>query len=366
MFTEREHLKIMNMARPHQIAEAALAAVPREQATLQAAFEALTRTTGLQAQVEHTKVEGIGADALVRIRAPDRELIYAAEVKRVDRRVVLNELAARAAKHPNQRFLLVTPYLTPELAQHCRQLRLPFVDTAGNVYLEGPRLLVLVVGQQDKKIEYKTQQFRAFGATGLRTIFVLLCDMQLINANYRKIADAAGVALGTVGWVFYDLRTHGYIQELGRKRRRFTRKDKLLEHWVANYPRYLRPKLIVNRFRSPNPLWWQTAHLPEFDARWGGEMAGDKLTGYIKPQQLTIYTRGDPGKLILAHRLRPDPDGDIEILRIFWNIPIDAPQREIVHPLLVYADLMATADTRNIETAQFVYERYLAPDFKAG
>jgi hypothetical protein len=39
------------------------------------------------------------------------------------------------------------PCITREVAEQCRQLRLPFIDTAGNAYLGAPGLLVYVAGQ---------------------------------------------------------------------------------------------------------------------------------------------------------------------------------------------------------------------------
>jgi hypothetical protein len=37
---------------------------------------------------------------------------------------------------------------------------------------------------------------------------------------------------------------------------------------------------------------------------------------------------------------------------------------QLVHPILIYADLMASGDPRNIETAQIIYEQELAQYFR--
>ncbi len=42
-------------------------------------------------------------------------------------------------------------------------------------------------------------------------VFALLCRPELLNAPYREIVDAAGVALGAVGWVYFDLQARGYV-----------------------------------------------------------------------------------------------------------------------------------------------------------
>jgi hypothetical protein len=63
--------------------------------------------------------------------------------------------------------------------------------------------------------------------------------------------------------------------------------------------------------------------------------------------------------MIIKQRLRKDPQGDVEILRRFWNFTTVDQRADVVPPLLVYADLLATGDERNTETARMVYEKYL-------
>ncbi|HUW29278.1 MAG TPA: type IV toxin-antitoxin system AbiEi family antitoxin [Sulfuriferula sp.] len=69
--------------------------------------------------------------------------------------------------------------------------------------------------------------------------------------------------------------------------------------------------------------------------------------------------------LILEQRLRPDVNGDIEVLEAFWDVGEEAAWQggypnDTVPPLLAYADLMATTNSRNPETARMIYDRYLA------
>jgi hypothetical protein len=47
----------------------------------------------------------------------------------------------------------VAPYLTPDIAERCRELHLPFLDTAGNVYLHEPGLFVFVKGQRTRSAD---------------------------------------------------------------------------------------------------------------------------------------------------------------------------------------------------------------------
>jgi len=195
-------------------------------------------------------------------------------------------------------------------------------------------------------------------------VFALLCRPELLNAPYREIVDAAGVALGAVGWVYFDLQARGYVAA-GKKKgtRRFLEPKRLFDEWVTNYPIKLRPKLNPRRFRVPNADWWKAAQLQK-GAYWGGEVAADRLTHHLKPAAFTVYmepghARENLAALVGTHRLRADPTGDVEVLDTFWTFDGDATQPDLVPPILIYADLIATQDTRNLEIARLIRERFI-------
>jgi hypothetical protein len=50
----------------------------------------------------------------------------------------------------------------------------------------------------------------------------------------------------------------------------------------------------------------------------------------------------------------------VEVHRRFWNFPGEPEHDNLVPPLLVYADLLATGDARCIETAKMIYETHVA------
>ena len=218
---------------------------------------------------------------------------------------------------------------------------------------------------------------RAFQATGLKALFGFLINPDLLNETYRNIAEATDIALGTVGWVLTDLREHGYLIERRNKERRLIRKKELLDKWVVAYPEKLRPKLRLGRYQAPNRMWWKDVEIAKHNAQWGGETAAAKLTNYLKPFITTIYAERIPPLLLLQNNLKKDAEGDVEILQKFWtpelvadigrtfhNTKIMAGEEELVPHLLTYADLLATADDRNIETAKIIYDEYLYQYFR--
>jgi hypothetical protein len=333
------------------------------------ALHALRRTTGLIAALttrEPKALKGHRPDAGIEIAEGGKRFQFFAEVKAVDRAVALAAVKNRLEPY-GRKGVLVAPYLTAELAQHCRdRLDLQFIDTAGNAYLRTPGLYVFVRGERPHGPTAPTATGARGGgtATALRVTFVLLCRPGLLNAPYREIAEAAGIALGGVGWAFLDLERRGYLATAPQRRnRRLLEPTRLLDEWVTNFPIRLRPKLNPRRFRAPDPGWWEQARLPD-GARWGGEIAAAKLTNYLKPATGTIYlepamAREALATLVPEHRLRADPQGNVEILDAFWRLAEEDTPRDLVPPLLVYADLMATLDPRNLEIAKRIREQYI-------
>jgi hypothetical protein len=335
---------------------------------LHRAFDALRRTTGLEGRLiaaQAAPQDGRGADVVVEIVVDeDKRYRYTATLKRVDRFATLGAIKHQLEQH-DQPGLLVAPRITPEAAERCRELHLPFIDTVGNVYLHAPGLLVFVMGRRPRPEDMPRADTtpRAATAAGLRAVFTLLCRQELLNAPYRDMSRAAGVALGTVGAVFRDLQERGYITGGARQgKRRLIEPKRLLEEWVMHYPLKLRPRLHPKRFRAPTLDWWQHVNVATYGAKWGGEVAADKLTGYLKPETMTLYVRPEKGReqvtrLVTTHRLRADPTGDIDILDTFWDFPGDEEYPEVVPPILVYADLVATHEARNLDTARLLYDR---------
>lgn len=264
-------------------------------------------------------------------------------------------------QNPEQH-LVVRQQVTGAVADKLRQGGVQFIDTAGNGYINRPPLYLFIKGNKAQNPVELPVTPRAFKQTGLKVLFALLCTQGLENETYRTIAAKTGVALGMVDWVMKDLQVLGVLFETGSGRNRQLRllqKEQLLERWVTAYAEQLRPKLVLGRYQGAEG-WWQQAVLNPDEALWGGEVAAAKLTDYLKPQMITIYVdRDNPTAVLLTNRLKKDPQGEVELVARFWQPEAIAPRGDMVHPLLVYADLMATGNQRNIETARMIYDQHL-------
>jgi hypothetical protein len=332
----------------------------QEHEVLEKALAALPRIAGLHGRATDAEPHKMACgDAIVEIKTTQRTYPFVAKIKNVRHLatigLVKEQLAcAKRGVQP----LLVAPYITRALAEHCRKVKLPFIDTAGNVYLAAQGLTVYVTGEPRPPEVRDHAQYRALTVAGMKIVFVMLCQPELPEATYRDIARAAGVALGAVGPVLRDLENRGFLVQ--RDTKTLTNKQKLAEEWVTRFPEILRPKLHPRRYQA-DPDRLLALEVKGHHGYWGGETAGQRLTGYLKPEHFTLYVAGDGKPLLTQARMRLDPNGNTELLQAFWNFPANKKYPDVVPPLLAYADLIATQDGRNLETAHLLYDKFLKP-----
>ncbi len=327
------------------------------------ALEAFRQTTGLPADVLEEEIQlpqGI-ADAMIRL-ADTKPLL--AEIKKTLRPTTLGAAIAQLQRF-KKNGVIITDYITPQMAERLKEMEIPYLDTAGNVYLKTPDNFIYVTGR--KKPEQLTPQGnnRAFRAAGLKVIFTLLTLQGQLKAPTREIAYNAGVANGTVGNILKDLEKLGFIYRSKNKGLVIENKDRLIDNWVEAYPRELRPQLKAQRFKILHPDWWKefTYDRWQKNQMWlGGEPAAAVLTKYLYPEKIIVYGRPDFKKLVqVVGQPMRDTKGNFELLEPFWNFKTDELDQmyRLCPPLLVYADLMATGDARNIEVANMIREQYL-------
>jgi hypothetical protein len=332
----------------------------KENEFLQLALEALRNNLPGHAEIKNIKplrAPRLRADYLLRIVIKGKEIRYYAEIKanvtKADKLLLM--MRKGEFDHP---LLLVTKYINTQLADDLKQNGTEFIDTAGNAFINQPPLYIFVKGNKPDIVKAPPLK-RAFKPAGLKVIYAFLCNPGLENKTYREIAAETGVALGTVDWIMRELKELGFLLDMGKRGQRLIQKENLLQRWITAYPEQLRPKLTLGRFRGEYG-WWQRKTLDPFKGQWGGEVAAAKLTQYLQPQIITIYvTPQEIDQLLIKNRLKRDQTGDVEILKRFWKPPEIWKYQDLVHPILIYADLLATGNERNIETAKIIYDQHI-------
>lgn len=333
---------------------------------LEQAIAAFNRETGLAFTIQGREVQYAGhyVDALLRL--PGQPEPLAAEVKRWVPHANLGALIQQLQQLPKPA-VLIADYVNPNTAESLRAQRVQFIDTVGNAYIDVPPTYIFVKGNRPppENTPGAARRGRAFEPAGLKLTFAFLCDPAAVDLPYRVLAKRADIALGAVGPVIEDLRAAGIIVVTRRRGpRRLQNYQKLLERWTEAYPEKLKPKLRFGDFAADEPDWWKRFEIELYEGYWGGEIAAARYTQHLIPEIATLYVpEARVGDCLRDARLKKYPLGTadgyrVQLYRPFWPVP--AEQTDLVHPVLVYADLIATADRRNRETARLIFDQYLA------
>lgn len=258
-------------------------------------------------------------------------------------------------------FTLIVRKLYPKLRDKLRKEGVNYLEANGNIFLSLPSVYILIDGRPELPPE-KGSVNRAFTKTGLKVVFQLLLDKELIDHPQREIAARSGVALGNIPNVIRGLLTENFILKRAKNAYLFNDRKALLERWMTDFESTLKPTLYMGSFRrmdgGPKGRGWRSIPLEYEKTQWGGEPAGELLTEYLRAENLSLYTVETKRELIKRYRLAPDPEGRVKVWRRFWN---PDGQEKTVPPLLVYADLMNTGDRRCMETAEMIYNKHVEP-----
>lgn len=264
--------------------------------------------------------------------------------------------------------VVITEHITSSAARLLRNRGIGYIDRVGNCFLQQRGLYVLIEDQKGYGKSHRVRPNRAFKKSGIKIIFLLLQETDSLNLPYREIAEIADVSHGTVRYVIKDLEELGYIETTSKGERLLNRKSELTKRWAERYGEVLRPQLLRGRYQFRDPSLkseWKSIKLTPENSLWGGEPAADLITEMIRPKVFTLYTREETSRLMKTLRAIPEADGNIEIIDIFWKShsfqpALSAGNQNAVPPLLVYADLISSAEPRNVEVADLIYERFLS------
>jgi hypothetical protein len=273
------------------------------------------------------------------------------------------------ADRPDGTLLLCAPYISPRVAEMCREQNVGYLDGVGNCWIAAPGLFVHVAGRPNRPTVSKAVD--PFSKKSSRVVRTLLTHPQQ-GWQVQQLAQQADVSLGLVSKAKTALVEDAYLEE--RDRLLFVRDGiKLLQGWSAEY----RPQ--VQRFQlfaipRPNEIekrlaeWCRTNKvtyaLTQLAAAWrySPMVRYDKSVAYIDRKLET----GNKLKSLLEHLDAKEVEtGANCILWITEDPAVFTDSKEfdgvkVVSPLQLYLDLMALSG-RGKDAAEEVFERELRP-----
>jgi hypothetical protein len=324
------------------------------------------------------------ADGELIISTSDKTAHYICEIKTGITNEIVEQVAeyfANLGKRLNgkQRPLLVTRNLSSLVVDRLLERNIEFIDVDGNIYLNSSDIYIAVRNQTTKDKD-TTNKSLEITVSVLQVIYFILKDPSIIagDENYWDINRylVGGITPKTLKNTLGKLEKLDYIKRT-RKGYEIIDYVKLFERWELGYAERLHSKLLIGKFRHIGSRNFSdiedelklNAHKDGYLI--GGELAASIMTQYLRPVGAILYIRKTFNYLPLAVKLRlkPDPDGNIEFHQEFdtqhdlFALNDLFPKggfNNLIHPLLVHAELVRTGDSRLKETAQLIFNKYIA------
>lgn len=235
-----------------------------------------------------------------------------------------------------------------------------FADSVGNAFLSVPGLTVRVLGKKpavrSKPRSRKVTSREWYGAS-LKVLFHLLSEPQWIQLPYRELAKRCSVSTKSAVLLIDDLVRIGHADKQRDGTRHFFPSAPLYERWIAEYTRKIRPKSLVGSFTVAGSGELTQLDLARWGAAWGAEDAAARLGTSLRPAVHTVYVRANLPEILIEARLRPDPEGTVELRDAFWHESLRTETPDTTPVLLVVADLTAVRDARCDDAATEIMER---------
>lgn len=296
-------------------------------------------------------------DTAVELEAKGKRYFFCVKVKNELRQLHLAYLIDFLGRDA-ENWMLICQYLSKNNRSLLKKENINYLDASGNCYIRKGTLFIFI---NDQKVTAQRQArtSKLWKSSGLRLIFAILLNPDLLNEPYRQIASQSKLGLGTVGALLQELEKEKFLTKYNNIYR-IENREVLLNRWTETFQGILRPKLFQGRFcfaTQKDREQWQQKHL--YKVFWGGEPAGSILTKYLHPEKFSVYSELPKIEVMKQLHLVPDNNGEVELLKLFWNTEqtqIEFPQT--VPPLLAYADLNGSLDSRNRETAERIKKQY--------
>ncbi|HEX5659981.1 MAG TPA: type IV toxin-antitoxin system AbiEi family antitoxin [Polyangiales bacterium] len=287
--------------------------------------------------------------------------------------------------------VLLCTYVSEPMGARLRAAGVNYVDVAGNLSIvikgrTGPQYVALIDGRAAPKAAAADRTWRA---ASYQVLFTLLAEPQLLTSPVRTIAARAEVSTSPVLQVRDTLLAKGWVVKSAKSMR--WAPDASLEardFWLRGYQSTLRPSLMLQRFRARDEL--DAAGVEEeiekrlgrdLGFRYGGAAASFRLDAYYRGDTTVVYVDGNATSaqaLTAKLRMVPDPKGSVIFLRrpgqaafelgaAQVTLPatgttaiVHTVQPPVVHPLLIWAELLEEGHGRASEAAEEIASQYLS------
>lgn len=317
-----------------------------------AALEGLRQTTGIVGAILPPFEASYTPHPLVELRRGDQTIRLGGFVKpnlRASHVAALREARATSSVP----LVVFTDHVSAPLARLLREGELPFIDAAGNAFLDACGWYVVVIGNAKVKPAPKN---RSLSPSVWQVAYVLLREPRSQSQTVRALAAHADVSPGAAQTAIAALEARGWVRNLGHRGQPVTDALALWHAWEHGYVDRLGPKLHLTQavaVGSGTLQQWQQAIEPFLGpdvGLLGGELAAQSLGTDIVAATATLHVPRLDATILRALRIVPAKEGPITVRQRFGDLDHDDIEPHRADPMLIRAELLSIPDERLDET----------------
>jgi hypothetical protein len=264
--------------------------------------------------------------------------------------------------------LLLARYVPRPTGERLAEAGVNFLDEAGNMNLTlGAYYHSLILGRP----EVRSTEKRSLGPAAIQVLITLAAQSETWDWPIRQLASVAGVSKTVAAQVRRRLVEEGTLKERVDGQWRVLHPEALREWCLSGYSQLLRPRLLIDRFRSLEAdadkfVADFTRIISQSDTKYAltGGAGAFVLQHFYRGPETAIFVEEITPDIERRAKLLRDPRGPVVLLRGFGEPFVWARSCRsvsIAHPLLIYLELLQQDDTRAHEAAERVREEFLKP-----
>ena len=308
------------------------------------------------------------ADSVLRIRTAAGDFVLAVELKRsyLDR-TVTNALLAMAARRRGSPVIVFARYISRPIGERLVAAGVNFVDRVGNLHLRLGDNQTLLLGKKESR---PISEGKRTGAAAIQVYCTFLAAPEAIQWPSRRIAEVSGAGKTAVAEARQRLISDGVLQPLRSGGYSVADPKTLEEYFLRGYEHILRPHISLGRYRTverqPEEFVQRAATAAaKHVLKWAltGAAGAYELERFYRSEETQLFLGVDAIKDELQRDLKllPDKQGPITLFKFFGDIVLypGTRPRSVAHPWLVFAELLYQGESRALEAAEEIRERFL-------
>ena len=155
-----------------------------EEKIVYTALENLRKHTGIEGWFTATYKDYL--DGELRLLFNNGEELFTVAVKKEVRGHQMEQIRHLGARHKN--LLMIAGNFFPKIKEELRKMKVGYLDTAGNIFIQTEKYHLWIEGQKKEKAETGIVN-RAFTPTGLKAVYLFLIDENMVNQPQRTGRD---------------------------------------------------------------------------------------------------------------------------------------------------------------------------------